>query len=69
MIGKCPLGAQLVFELKDGTTQYFEYPTDGCPDFAAENGEEFRLSKKDTSRLREIFKRTFDQIDQQEGLN
>lgn len=69
MIGKCPLGAQLVFELKDGTRQYFEYPTDDCPDFAAENGEEFRLSKKDTSRLREIFKRTFDQLDQQGGLN
>ena len=69
MIGKCPLGAQLVFELKDGTRQYFEYPTDGCPDFAAENGEAFRLSKKDTSRLREIFKRTFDQLDQQGGLN
>lgn len=68
MTGKCPLRAQLVFQLKDGTRQYFEYPTDGCLDFAAENGEEFRLSKRDTLRLREIFKSTFDQLDQAEEL-
>ena len=68
-IGQCPLSAQLVFQLKDGTRQYFEYPVDGCLDFAAENGEGFKLSEMDTSRLREIFKRTFDQLDQQEGLN
>ena len=62
-IGKCPLGAQLVFALKDGKFQYFAYPVDGCPDFEAENGEAFRLSARDTNRLREIFGQTFDSLE------
>ena len=62
-IGKCPLGAQLVFALKDGNLQYFAYPVDGCPDFEAENGEAFRLSARDTNRLREIFGQTFDSLE------
>lgn len=57
--GKCPLGAQLVLVLKDGSRQYFSYPTDGCPNFRTENGEAFGLPEEERQRINAIFAEAF----------
>lgn len=61
--GQCPMGAQLVLTLKNGTRKYLSYATDGCGILLMENGEAYNLTEEDKAIFRSIFKSAFDALE------
>lgn len=56
MVGKCPMTANLILEMDDGSSLTFIYPTDGCSALVGMDSRVYEIPNSISDRFWEIFR-------------